>query len=228
MCTAMICGDAEITIGSTLTALVVRCASKKVVNRVFVPANAPHSVIAGAKLARPSKYVTVTFYNDLHDLLAEIEAFSGSRFYLTIYFQTVSNGVALDLVTLLRDAVPKLKRSRKLTGITIMLDDRNGLGKIGPQSLGYLNLMEANHGIDFLRKSLLQLDCTVQVLVAGSWFNAFGHQGGYVTGTASTVECLTWDAKAFFFSTPPMPLQAAMSDRMLRLLSERPTKLDEK
>ncbi len=219
----MICGDAEITIGSTLTALVMRCASDKVVNRVFVPANATHSVLAGAKLSRPSKHVTVTFYDDVQDILAEIDTFSGSRFYLTIFLQTVNRGVVLDLVSLLRHAVPKLKSGRKLSGITIMLDDRNGLGKVGPQSLGYLNLMETKHGVDFLRKALLPLDCTVQVIVAGSWFDAFGHQGGYVTGTASTVECLTWDAKAFFFSTPPMPLQAAMSDRMLRLLSERPT-----
>lgn len=145
----MICGDAEITIGSTLTALLTRCASKKVVNRVFVPANATHSVIAGATLKRPSKHVIVTFYNDVHDILAEIDAFSDSSFYLAIYLQTVNNGVILDLVTLLRDAVPKLKKGRKLTGITIMLDDRNGHGKVGPQSLGYLNLMETNHGVDF-------------------------------------------------------------------------------
>ena len=220
----MICGDAEITIGSTLTALVMRCASKKVVNRVFVPANAPHSVMAGAKLRRPSEHVTTTFYAHIHDILAEIDTFSSSSFYMTIYFQTITDGIVLDLVTFFRDAVPKLKRGRRPTGITIMLDDRNGLGKVGPRSLGYLDLMEANHGIDFLRRLLLPLDCTAQVIVAGSWFDAFGHQGGYVTGTASTVECLTWDAKAFFFSTPPMPLQAAMSDRMLRLLSERPTK----
>lgn len=221
MCAAMICGDAEITISSTLTALVMRCASTKLVNRVFVPANATHSVIAGAKLRRPSKHVIVTFYNDVHDILAEIDAFSGSKFYVTIYLQTVTNGVILDLVTLLQDAVPKLKKGRKLTGMTIMLDDRNGLGKVGPQSLGYLNLMEANHGVDFLKKSLLPLNCTVQIIVAGSWFDSFNHQGGYVTGTASLIECLTWDAKAYFFSTPPMPLQAAMSDRMLCLLSER-------
>jgi serine palmitoyltransferase len=88
-------------------------------------------------------------------------------------------------------------------------------------------LMEPNHGVDFLKNVLGQLDCTVNVIVAGSWFDAFGHQGGYVTGTASLVECLTWDAKAFFFSTPPMPLQAAMSDRMLSLLSERTIEKDE-
>ena len=224
----MICGDAEITICSTLTALVMRCASNEVVNRVFVPANATHSVMAGAKLNPSSKHVTLTFYDEVHDILADIDTFSGSRFYLTIYLQTVTNGIVLDLVAFLREAVPKLKRGRRLTGITIMLDDRNGLGEIGPQSLGFPNSMEANHGIDFLRKALLPLDCTVQVIVAGSRFDAFGHQGGYVTGTASTVECLTWDAKAFFFSTPPVPLQAAMSDRMLRLLSERPSEGDEK
>ncbi|KAH8820193.1 pyridoxal phosphate-dependent transferase [Xylogone sp. PMI_703] len=219
--TTMICGDIEVTIGSTLTALMMRCASKKIVNRVFVPNNAPRSVMTGAKLNRPSQHVTLTLYEDLEDLLEKIDDFSGYRFHTTLYLQTLADGVMLDLIKLLREITPRLKRSGKLTSITIMLDDRNGLGKIGPQSLGYLNLMEANHGIGFLRKSLLPLDCSAQVLVAGSWFDAFGHQGGYVTGTADTVEQLTWDAKAFFFSTPPMPVQAAMSDRMLELLSQR-------
>jgi hypothetical protein len=102
----MICGDAEITIGSNLTTLVIRCASKKAVNRVFVPANAPHSVIAGAKLRRLLKHVAVTFYDDFHDILAEIDTFNGSRFYMTIYLQIDTNEVALNLATLLRDGVP--------------------------------------------------------------------------------------------------------------------------
>jgi serine palmitoyltransferase len=81
--------------------------------------------------------------------------------------------------------------------------------------------------MEFLKKSLLEMDCTEQVIVARSWLDAFGHQSGYIIGTASIFECLTWDAKAFFFSTPPMPLQAAISNCMLCLLSDWPTKQDE-
>ena len=222
--TAMICGDAEITIGSTLTALAKPCASKTIVNRVFCPSNAPHSVILGAKLARPSKHLTVEFYDGLPDLLTKIENWKGNEFHLTIFFETVVNGSILDLVGFLQDSIPGLKKGRKVNGLTMMLDDRNGLGKIGPKSLGYLNLMEEKLGPNFLRDTLQPLSCPVYMLVAGSWFDAFGHQGGYVTGTASTIECLTWEAKAFFFSTPPMPLQAAMSDRMLAILQGESSK----
>lgn len=60
-----------------------------------------------------------------------------------------------------------------------------------------------------------------RVIVAGGWYDSFGHQGGYVTGHADTVEALTWDAKAYFFSTPPMPLQACMTDKTIELLQRR-------
>jgi serine palmitoyltransferase len=224
--TGMICGDAEITIGSTIAALALPCASKSTINRVFVPKFATHSVISGAKLGRASKYVSTTFYQDFDEIASEIANFDGKRTHLTIYLQTVTDGSVLDLKLLLKTIAPKLQKHGKLASATFMFDDRNGLGKIGPQSLGYLNLMEARHGNGFLRSLFNQLGCRVQVVVAGSWFDAFGHQGGYVIGSAGVVECLTWDAKAFFFSTPPMPLQAAMSDRMLELLAERPLRLE--
>lgn len=216
----MICGDAEITIGSTVAALVLPCQSKKTLNRVFLPNNAPHSVMAGANLNRPSKQVATTFYDSVEDIELPTKS-SHSNVHATLYFETITNGIPLDLTTFIRKIAPKLRRSGKLTGATIMFDDRNGLGRVGPQSLGYLNLMEAKHGVDFLKNALKPLGCEVEVLVAGSWFDAFGHQGGYVTGSADKVECLTWNTKAFFFSTPPMPLQAAISDRMLQVLMDK-------
>ncbi|WEW58143.1 serine palmitoyltransferase [Emydomyces testavorans] len=219
-CRGMICGDAEITIGSTVATLVMPCSSNKTLNRVFIPNNAPHSVMAGANLNRPSKQVAITFYDTVEDIELPKKPRS-SKVHATLYFETVTNGIPLDLPTFIRKIAPKLRRSGNLTGATIMFDDRNGLGKVGPQSLGYLNLMEAKHGVNFLRDALRPLHCEVEVLVAGSWFDAFGHQGGYVTGSASKVECLTWNTKAFFFSTPPMPLQAAISDRMLQILSDQ-------
>ncbi|KAL4941781.1 hypothetical protein BDV06DRAFT_222768 [Aspergillus oleicola] len=219
-CRAMICGDAEITIGSTLTALMSRNCSPGVLNRVFVVSNAPLNMIKGATLNRPSEHVSLNFYNDSDDLLSKL-ASTSEKSHLTIYFETVSNGKILDLVSFLQYAAPILS-SNKLNGVTIMLDDRNGLGNIGPQSLGYLNLMEEKHEVNFLKTACESIACPVHIIVAGSWFDAFGHQGGYVTGHAGVVENLTWDAKAYFFSTPPMPLQAAMSDAMLRILSEKP------
>jgi serine palmitoyltransferase len=58
------------------------------------------------------------------------------------------------------------------------------------------------------------------MLVAGSWYNAFGYQGGYNLGAADVIEYLTWDARAYFFPTPLMPLQTAMSEKALGLLQE--------
>ena len=99
-----------------------------------------------------------------------------------------------------------------------MLDDRNGLGKIGPNKLGYLDHVEAKYGSSYLVDIFSNLRGSVRIIVAGSWYDAFGHQGGYVTGHADTVEALTWDAKAYFFSTPPMPLQACMTDMAIEIL----------
>lgn len=79
--------------------------------------------------------------------------------------------------------------------------------------------MESQHGVNWLKDALGKLGCRSSVVIAGSWFDAFGHQGGYAVGTADVIEALTWEAKAYFFSTPPMPLQAAMSDKMLELLA---------
>ncbi|KAL4870553.1 hypothetical protein BDV12DRAFT_165811 [Aspergillus spectabilis] len=221
LCRAMICGDAEITIGSTLTALMMSSASRNVINKVFVCSTAPSNIIQGATLNRPTEDISLNYYDNLQDLLAKLNSPnpSNQQYHLTLYFETVSKGVILDLVSFFKNASPILSsRNNKPRSITIMLDDRNGLGKIGPQSLGYLNAMEEQHGVNFLKDAVSKLSFPVQVIVAGSWFDAFGHQGGYVTGAAAVVENLTWDAKAYFFSTPPMPLQAAMSDCKLRIL----------
>ena len=49
------------------------------------------------------------------------------------------------------------------------------------------------------------------------------HPRGYVVGSANTVETLTYGVKAVDFSTPPLPPQAAMTMRILQILSERLT-----
>lgn len=80
--------------------------------------------------------------------------------------------------------------------------------------------MESRHGSYFLNEALDGFLASVIILVAGSWYDAFGHQGGYVTGTATAVEALTWNAKSHVFPTPPMPMQAAMSNKTLQMLED--------
>lgn len=63
-----------------------------------------------------------------------------------------------------------------------MLDDRNGLGRIGPNKLGYLDHVEAEHGSSFLVDLFSNFRESVRIIVAGSWYDAFGHQGAMWLG----------------------------------------------
>lgn len=218
----MICGDAEITLSSTVTALAIPTASSKKHNTVFIYAHAAKGVLDGAAMANETKAVTRKYYDSVEDIPSMLDLQKPT--HLTLYFLTYdANGSqTLDLSRLFTCPVFQAGRTfSNITGITIMLDDRNGLGRTGPNKLGYLDHMEAVHGPSFLVDSLGRMSKKTRVIVAGGWYDSFGHQGGYVTGHADTVEALTWDAKAYFFSTPPMPLQACMTDKAIELLQRR-------
>ena len=221
-CRGMICGDAEITLGSTLSALVTPLASSTTVNTVFVDANAPKGILDGAGVSKDKKHVTRKYYNDVKDIPKAMNFRTPT--HLTLYFLTCSASRTniLDLPQIFADPAFRNNRTaQNIKSITIMLDDRYGLGKIGPNKLGYLDHMEFLHGDSWLVDTFKGLNKRVRIIVAGSWYDAFGHQGGYVTGYADTVEALTWDARAYFFSTPPMPLQACMTERAIRILEDR-------
>ncbi|MCJ1405277.1 hypothetical protein MMC11_008504 [Xylographa trunciseda] len=218
-CRAMICGDADCTLGSTLAASAVPHKSRKTQNLVFV-ADIPQAAMPKAsRYARSGSSVVLKLYSELSEIYHTIAQLSRRRIYLTIHVQAVRDGRPLDLVGLL-ETLRTCTSNTTLIGITIIIDDRKGLGKIGPRRLGYLDLMESLHGVRFLKDSIAKFSVPVTVLVAGSWFDAFRHQGGYIVGPASAVESLTWNAKAYFWSTPPMPLQAAMSNKALQILKE--------
>ena len=223
----MICGDAEVTLSSTITALAVRPASIKRHNKVLVPLSAPCGILKGADFNKASKFVHREYYDDAADR-ARILSSIPYPTHLTFYFLTCSptGDSILDLTDLFKsDSICKVSN---ITGVTIMLDDRYGLGRIGPNKLGYLDYMEGLHGQGFLKKIFDPVrnanrnsKLEGRIIVAGSWYEAFGHQGGYVLGHGDTVEALTWDAKAYFFSTPPMPLQAVMTEKAIELLQSK-------
>lgn len=218
----MICGDAEVTLSSTVTALATPTSSSKKNNTVFVYAHAAKGILDGAAMAKETKAVSRKYYESVDDIPSMLDLQKPT--HLTFYFLTCdANGSQiLDLPRLFTRSVFRAGRtSSNITGITIMLDDRNGLGRIGPNKLGYLDHMEALHGPSFLVDTFSRMNKKTRVIVAGSWYDSFGHQGGYVTGHADTVEALTWDAKAFFFSTPPMPLQACMTNKAIEVLQRQ-------
>ncbi|KAI4199277.1 MAG: hypothetical protein LQ350_004737 [Teloschistes chrysophthalmus] len=230
-CRAMVCGDAEVTIGSTLSALVIPTASSTTTNAVFVSSTAPHGVLSGVAMDKASSRVTRNYYTSVSAIPEMLDLSKPT--HLTFYFLTAQKDGSeiLDLGSLFQHPVFKTTQAKNnISSVTILLDDRNGLGKVGPRQLGYLDLMESRHGASFLTDTFAAFsggkraaffgNTKVRVMVAGSWYDAFGHQGGYVTGHAASVEALTWDAKAYFFSTPPMPLQACMTDRAIELLQQ--------
>ena len=223
---AMICGDGEITLGRTLTPLAIPTSNpKKKHNQVFIYKSAPKGILDGAKMARDTQAVVRNYYEHVDDIPSMLECDKPT--HLTFYFLTCNpdGGQILDLPALFSNPKFRLGRtSSNIKGITIMLDDRNGLGRIGPHKLGYLDHMENLHHQSFLSETFGKLrggDVEVRCIVAGSWYDSFGHQGGYVTGHKDTVEALTWDAKAYFFSTPPMPLQAQMTDKAIEILEKK-------
>lgn len=225
----MICGDGEITLGSTLTALAVPTSDpRKKQNQVFIDKFAPKGILDGAKMARDTKAVVRNYYEHVDEIPSMLRCDRPT--HLTFYFLTCDpdGGRILDLAAVFSNPAFRLGRTASnIKGITVMLDDRNGLGRIGPHKLGYLDHMESLHGRSFLSETFGRLrgggagGVDVRCIVAGSWYDSFGHQGGYVTGHKDTVEALTWDAKAYFFSTPPMPLQAQMTDKAIEILQNK-------
>ena len=213
----MICPDAELGIGTSLLASVIPLASSKTRHLVFMDAKAPKIVLDGVRMHKPHKRVQILFYDKISDIPRLLSTLGGSKSHLTLYFRTVVDGKVSDLRSLFQKVIPK----GKLFGsMAIFLDDRQGLGKIGPRSLGYLDLMEHRYGANFLTDTFKHLDCEVKTVVVGSFFEAFGHSGGYITGHAATVESLTWNTRGFLFSAPSLPLQAMMTSRTIQLLEE--------
>ncbi|PYI12628.1 a-oxoamine synthase fum8 [Aspergillus sclerotiicarbonarius CBS 121057] len=227
-CRAMICADTEVMLVSLLNACTAPVYSQDVLNMVLIPSDAPLSVQNGATMQKASQRSRVHIYDSLNGLKSVSEHLDTTRksLHLTVYLQTTQDGTILDLGESVRAILDSFGEGR-VSGLTLILDDRKGLGKIGPRSLGYLDLMESQHGQNFFRTTLGATTAKTTVLVTGSWFDSFGHQGGYVIGGASMVESLTVNAKAFLFSTPPMPVQAAISDRALELLSSNSSALAE-
>ena len=211
----MIWSDTELGIGTSLLASVVPLASKKTKHLVLIDAQATKSVIDGVRMHKSNNSVQMHFYEKVSDVAEMLSMVGGSRFHLTLYLKTTNGADVLDM----RKIVQELAlQGKKFTGMTVFLDDRTGMGKLGPRSLGYLDLMESRYGVDFLKDTFSMLKCEVRTVVAGSFYEAFGHSGGYITGHAGTVENLTWNTRGFLFSAPPLPLQAKMTNRMIELL----------
>jgi len=137
-----ICSDTELGIGTSILASVVPLALPKMKHLVFIDAKAPKSVIDGVRMHKSNSRVQTYFYDEF------------AKSHLTMYFQTVIDGEILDLRSLFRN-VPA--QGKLFGSMIVFLDDRRGMGKIGPRSLGYLDLMEHHYGTNFLTDTFKHL-----------------------------------------------------------------------
>ncbi|KAF5962770.1 Fum8p [Fusarium bulbicola] len=205
-CRAMLGTDAHTMMLSLLSACTNPYTSG-VVKILFIPTTATLAVHDGANLNRPRAETKIVYYEKLDDLVAKLRKLStaASKLHLTLYLQTTSHdGSILDFSATVQMITSGMTDPNQLKGLKLILDDSGGLGKVGPRHLGYLDLMERKHGVSFLKKSLgKKLAPKTEVVVTGSFFNAFGQQGGYIISSASFVEVHT----------------AAMSEKVLEILS---------
>ena len=102
---AMVCGDAEVTVGSTLSAIVIPTASTKTTNTVSVLDAAPHGVLSGVAMDKPNPRMIRNFYASVSAIPEMLDL--GKPTHLTFYFLTAQqdgSGI-LDLVSLFRHPV---------------------------------------------------------------------------------------------------------------------------
>ncbi|KAF5711980.1 fumonisin biosynthetic aminotransferase Fum8 [Fusarium globosum] len=221
-CRAMIGTDAHTMMLSLLSACTNPYASG-IMNILLIPATAPRAVQDGANLNRPRSDTKIIYYENLDNLVAELRKLSGAvpKLYLTLYLQTTNDdGSIIDLPATIQRITSEIADPIRLAGLRLILDDSRALGNIGPRHLGYLDLMEREHGVSFLKNMIgKKLASKTEVVVTGSFFNAFGQQGGYIISSASFVEVHTVSSKSFVFSTSPTPVQVAMSGKILEILS---------
>ncbi|KAF5978120.1 fumonisin biosynthetic aminotransferase Fum8 [Fusarium coicis] len=222
-CRAMLGTDAHTMMLSLLSA----CANpytSGVMNILLIPTTASLAVHDGAELNRPRAETKIIYYENLDNLVAKLRELptDASKLHLTLYLQTTSHDGSriLDLAATVKMIKSGMNAPDQLRGFKLILDDSGGLGKVGPRHLGYLDLMERDHGVSFLNQSLgKKLAPKTEIIVTGSFFNAFGQQGGYIISSASFIEVHTVSSKSFVFSTPPTPIQAALSEKVLEILS---------
>ncbi|KAJ5056058.1 pyridoxal phosphate-dependent transferase [Bipolaris maydis] len=222
-CRAMLGSDANVMAISLLSATTAPLYAKDVLNVVLVPQTASSSVRRGATLNKVQSSTRVIIYDDMKNLAVQVRDLHKTQaFHLTLYQETVSrDGYLLDLSNSIKLILSAFQDISSLKGLTLILDDSRGLGKVGPRHLGFLDEMESQHGTTFFSKALgPQLAAVTTVVVFGSWFESFHHQGGYVISSQMFTDSHTVSSKSFVFSTPPMIVQAAMSDKVLELLSQ--------
>lgn len=210
---------------------------------MLVPASSPRYIAQALSAVKESPRCVIETYDSTRDLVRIIEAQhrrqrdSGRKTcHLTLLVRTSSSSgdeqeAPLDLPEILRSLAAlggKKKKQKILGGVTVLLDDTSGLGRLGPRRLGYLDELEARRGSGVLAEAASAFgrrsrsrggsSPQVQIAVIGAWYEAFRHCGGYMIGSKALMDSWNFQNRGFIFSAPPLPLQTAMTSKALQIL----------
>lgn len=162
---------------------------------------------------------TRDIFRVVHDESRQQKTKGYKKCYLTLYLRSGLDTDDLDLPQLLRGAAILKNKKKLLVGMTVLVDDTMGLGRLGPQRLGYLDHLASTHGTSVLADAAGRGSSqAMQIVVLGSFYQAFRHTGGYMIGPKATMEALNFQNRGFLFSAPPLPLQTAMTSKAIDMM----------
>jgi serine palmitoyltransferase len=204
---AMTFADAEFGLSSSIAALCRPLLGYKK-HYLLVPATAHETVREGLRIASKRDMPEVVEYDDMDDLYATLNQLSRrTNTYFTIYIETVTtNNTLINLPLILENLQ---KRKGPSSGMTLLLDDTHGLGHHGPKRLGILGALNR-------AAATRSLDANAQILVYGSFHQAFGLSGGYLAGDEVLISELRYTSRGYMYSTSPQPFVMDMVGRALR------------
>lgn len=204
---AMTFANAEIGLSSTTAALCRPLLNYKH-HYMLVPLKGHEkgheSIQEGLRIASRKEKPEIVIYADLEDMFAIMSKYAGRKTYFTVYMDTIAEDKLVDF----KKIVSRLQGHKGQSGMTLLLDDSKGLGQHGPNRLGIA-------GCSDLRSAAQALGA--QILVYGSFYQAFGLSGGFLAGSDVLIEELRFTSRGYMFSTSPQPYVMDMINKALRL-----------
>ena len=200
--TAMTFSNAEIGLASTIAAL-CRPPLRYKKHFLLVPSQCHEAIREGLRIASKKEKPKIFEYRDMEELLAIMGQYASSRIYFTLCMDTVINGELVSFNTF----APQLRQKKGRAGMTLLLNDSDGLGQCGPRRLGISGSI-----IDMWVASKT---LNAQVLVYGSFYRAFGLSGGFLAGSNVLIQELRYTSRGYMFSTSPQPFVMDMVKKAL-------------
>jgi hypothetical protein len=220
---AMILTDARNAVTSTLAACISPLANRKGHHLVISPKDASAEVLEALMSKKKSNAVTFAFYEGilgLDKVIGEALDQTLKQIHVTIFLEGLVDSQPMFLPDVLCAMRREPRFMKRISGVQILLNDSRTFGKIGSKKLGYLNWLSDQIGEDGLKRALDGLQKPIRFLVMGSFYDAFGLQGGFVIGEEYLIKVLHWTSRAFIFSSAPLPYNIEMARLAIEELAQ--------